>query len=41
MSGGGAANPNASRTTLDPIPEGGWEGLANVLRPSNPASTPA
>ena len=26
MSGGGAANPNASRTTLDPIPEGGWEG---------------
>ena len=36
MSGGGAANPNASRTTLDPIPEGGWEGLANVLKAVQP-----
>nr|WP_249204937.1 tetratricopeptide repeat protein [Achromobacter sp. Marseille-Q0513] len=37
MSGGGAANPNASRTTLDPIPpEGGWEGLANVLKAAQP-----
>ena len=35
MSGGGA-NPNASRTTLDPIPEGGWEGLANVLKAVQP-----
>ena len=30
------ANPNASRTTLDPIPEGGWEGLANVLKAVQP-----
>ncbi|MGY6273295.1 tetratricopeptide repeat protein [Achromobacter denitrificans] len=37
MAGGGGDNPNASRTTLDPIPpEGGWEGLANLLEAVKP-----
>ncbi|MCY1520838.1 hypothetical protein D9M68_556300 [compost metagenome] len=37
MAGGAGENPNASRTTLDPIPpEGGWEGLANLLEAIKP-----
>ena len=36
--GGSGQNPNANRTTLDPIPpEGGWEGLANVLKSVQPS----
>nr|WP_233772509.1 hypothetical protein [Achromobacter sp. AONIH1] len=42
MSGGGAANPNASRTTLDPIPpKAAGKAWPTCSRPSNPASTPA
>ncbi|EHK64330.1 tetratricopeptide repeat protein [Achromobacter arsenitoxydans] len=38
MSGGGGANPNASRTTLDPIPpEGGWDSLAKLLEAAKPS----
>jgi len=37
MAGGGGANPNANRTTLDPIPpEGGWDSLANMLEAIKP-----
>jgi tetratricopeptide (TPR) repeat protein len=37
MAGGGGENPNANRTTLDPIPpEGGWESLANLLEAVKP-----
>ncbi|MFY1914875.1 tetratricopeptide repeat protein [Achromobacter xylosoxidans] len=38
MAGGSGENPNASRTTLDPIPpEGGWDGLSNVLKAMQPS----
>lgn len=38
MAGGSGENPNARRTTLDPIPpEGGWEGLANLLKAAQPS----
>jgi len=38
MSGGAGSNPNASRTTLDPIPpEGGWDALANLLEAAKPS----
>ncbi|ASC66590.1 hypothetical protein EUC41_28620 [Achromobacter denitrificans] len=37
MAGGGGENPNASRTTLDPIPpEGGWDSLAKLLEAAKP-----
>lgn len=38
MVGGSSQNPNANRTMLDPIaPEGGWEGLANLLKALQPS----
>ncbi|CAB3853077.1 tetratricopeptide repeat protein [Achromobacter anxifer] len=37
MAGGGGENPNANRTTLDPIPpEGGWDSLAKLLEAAKP-----
>lgn len=37
MAGGAGTNPNATRTTLDPIPpEGGWDGLAKLLEAAKP-----
>ncbi|AYD65676.1 tetratricopeptide repeat protein [Achromobacter sp. LC458] len=37
MAGGGGASPNATRTTLDPIPpEGGWDSLAKLLEAAKP-----
>ena len=41
MSGGGAANPNASRTTWIPSPKAAGKAWPTCSRPSNPASTPA
>ena len=38
MSGGAGENPNATRTTLDPIPpEGGWDALAKLLEAAKPS----
>ncbi len=38
MSGGAGESPNATRTTLDPIPpEGGWDALAKLLEAAKPS----